>query len=116
MEQLTGVSVEEAYRELMDGQGSYLLDVRESHELAVLRVPFAIHHPLSVLIKEELGPVGSWSPSTRVFVLCRSGKRSALACEMLMDRGYPNMINVEGGILAWQAHNLPVEPIQASSP
>ncbi|OYZ47559.1 MAG: hypothetical protein B7Y15_13965 [Bacteroidetes bacterium 24-39-8] len=37
-----------------------------------------------------------------VFVYCRSGNRSGQACLILETMGFTNLINVSGGMLAWQ--------------
>ncbi len=36
-----------------------------------------------------------------IVIQCRSGKRSMNACMFLLHQGYKNLVNVEGGILAW---------------
>lgn len=42
-------------------------------------------------------------PGTPLVVGCRSGQRSLSAIELLANQGYDNMVNLDGGILAWQA-------------
>ena len=37
-----------------------------------------------------------------VVVHCKSGVRSAQAIDLLKKEGYNNLLNLEGGILAWQ--------------
>jgi len=37
-----------------------------------------------------------------VYVYCRSGGRSVKASKMLIEKGFLNVINVEGGYLAWE--------------
>ena len=39
--------------------------------------------------------------SEPVYVYCRSGRRSKVACNVLVDKGY-KVINIEGGFKAWQ--------------
>ena len=77
-----------------------VLDVREPHEwaLANLADRGAIHIPLGELSGrlEELDPAREW------VVHCRSGARSARAQELLQGSGYPRVLNLEGGILAWR--------------
>ncbi len=48
-------------------------------------------------------------------VYCLSGKRSASAKEVMMQNGFKNVINLDGGILAWQAANLPLTQTNAST-
>ena len=45
-----------------------------------------------------------------LLVGCRSGVRSALAAEVLVRAGFQDVRNVQGGILAWAAAGLPIEP------
>jgi rhodanese-related sulfurtransferase len=37
-----------------------------------------------------------------VYIYCRSGNRSGQACLMLEPYGFTDVINVTGGMLAWQ--------------
>lgn len=37
-----------------------------------------------------------------VYVYCRSGGRSVNASKLLIEKGFTNVINVEGGYLAWE--------------
>ncbi len=39
-------------------------------------------------------------PSKPVYLYCRSGRRSMIACELLRDKGY-NVYNIKGGYLQW---------------
>jgi len=41
-------------------------------------------------------------------VHCQSGARSAIAASVLQARGVTNMMNLVGGIAAWQQAGLPV--------
>lgn len=41
-------------------------------------------------------------------VYCRSGNRSTVAVNILHQQGYTNVINLTGGIMAWQGSGLPV--------
>ena len=42
-------------------------------------------------------------------IYCRSGMRSQYSAEILEELGYKNLINMTGGILAWQDAGKPVE-------
>ncbi|HNE51322.1 MAG: thioredoxin domain-containing protein [Chitinophagales bacterium] len=42
------------------------------------------------------------------FVYCLSGARSASAASYMRSNGFKHVINLEGGILAWQSQNLPL--------
>ena len=78
-----------------------LVDVRELAEWTAGHAPNAVHIPLSQLHADRL-------PSAReLHIVCRSGNRSAHAVDALRPAGY-DAHNVEGGMLAWSAHGLPV--------
>lgn len=84
---------------------SFLLDVREPQEYAEGHVPGAINLPQSDLASrlEEL-------PRDRpIFVICRSGVRSMRAAQFLKQVGFADVINVQGGTLAWTAAGKAVE-------
>lgn len=74
------------------------LDVRESDEWRAGRAPGALHLPMSEL-PARLDEVPSDEP---LYVICRSGARSARVVEYLAAQGYP-AVNVHGGMQAWVA-------------
>jgi hydroxyacylglutathione hydrolase len=49
-----------------------------------------------------------FDPSLTIAVHCKSGYRSMIACSLLQRAGYRNVINVVGGLDAWQAAQLPL--------
>lgn len=44
----------------------------------------------------------------KVVVVCRTGSRSAVACELLNDAGY-DAVNLRGGVVGWRAAGLPLD-------
>lgn len=51
-----------------------------------------------------------YSDKNQSYILyCRSGMRSQYSAEILEELGYKNLINMTGGILAWQDAGKPVE-------
>ncbi|MBP6309872.1 MAG: rhodanese-like domain-containing protein [Arenimonas sp.] len=87
--------------------GATLVDVRELAEFLEVSAPGAINIPLSLIQKigNDAYRNQGIDPNTEgLLVICRSGGRSGMACGQLGD----NAINVEGGMLAWQAAGLPV--------
>lgn len=76
-----------------------LLDVREDYERAEFSIG-GIHVPLGSLMAslDKLAP----HKDDELIVYCRSGKRSAMAGELLRQSGFSNVRNLEGGMIAWQ--------------
>lgn len=50
-----------------------------------------------------------WNADEEIVVVCRSGKRSGSAADQLTRRGFRHVMNMDGGMLAWNAARLPVE-------
>ncbi len=73
-----------------------IIDVRETDEYEEVHVRDVELFPLSKLQEGEL-PEKDDRP---VAVICRSGGRSQVACQILEDAGWEECINVEGGTLA----------------
>jgi rhodanese-related sulfurtransferase len=85
------------------GPGPLLVDVRETNELLVVRVPGAVHVPLS-----DFANASARLPTDRpLLFLCASGRRSLVAAEYLQRHGASEVANVTGGIIEWQKRGLP---------
>jgi rhodanese-related sulfurtransferase len=83
--------------------GSVLLDVREAYEWVAGHVPDALHIPLG-----ELGVrAGEVPRDDTVYVICRSGNRSAYAAAALIGAGW-DAVNVAGGMQDWAAAGRPM--------
>lgn len=83
----------------------YLLDVREDDEWAAGHAPGAHHLPMRQ-VPERMGEVPT---DDDVFVVCRSGGRSAQVTAYLIANGWDNVRNVDGGMRAWESAGRPLE-------
>jgi rhodanese-related sulfurtransferase len=84
-------------------EGVYLLDVREDDEWAAGHAPDAVHVRLGEL-NERSGEI----PQDReVYVICRSGARSAYATQALTGAGW-KAINVSDGMTGWAVAGKPM--------
>jgi rhodanese-related sulfurtransferase len=81
-----------------DRPETLLVDVREAWELAIARLPGALHVPMAQ-ITERLAEL---DPSRDVVVMCRSGGRSQTVARFLESQGYRSVANLTGGILRWR--------------
>ena len=85
-------------KEKMDrGDKFVLIDVREPHEYRICSIPGARLIPLGEFPQH----VGEFDKDSDIIIHCRSGMRSAKACAVLKQNGFPHVRNVVGGILAW---------------
>ena len=84
--------------------GAQLIDVREPDEYAAVRADGAVNIPLS----EFVARTDEIDPDQDIYLICKSGGRSAQAGEYLEQaRGWDNVINVAGGTAAWVEQGLP---------
>jgi rhodanese-related sulfurtransferase len=83
--------------------GAYLLDVREDDEWAAGHAPDAVHIPVGAL-GERAAEVPQ---GTEVYVICRSGARSAYAAQALAGAGWTT-VNVADGMTGWAVAGRPM--------
>ncbi|AHF15215.1 rhodanese-like domain-containing protein [Niabella soli] len=93
------ITVEELKKRIDSGEKINLIDVREPAEyeeynIGAKLIPLGQIQHMEV---EELEPL----KDEELIIHCRSGKRSAMACQLLESMGFKNTVNVEGGVLAW---------------
>ncbi|MGW1911548.1 rhodanese-like domain-containing protein [Streptomyces sp. NPDC002076] len=82
-----------------------LLDVREADEWQAGHAPGAVHLPLTALAAGARLPAEA--QARPVVVICRSGRRSRRAAELLRARGV-EAVDVIGGMQQWAGAGLPV--------
>lgn len=91
---------------LLNKDNTVILDVREDKEIQGGIIKGARHITLGQLT-DKIGTVGK-NKQDPVLVYCRSGARSGNACQQLTKAGFEDVSNLAGGILAWEAANLPI--------
>lgn len=93
--------------QLINHKNALVLDVRETGEFEAGHVLNAKHIPLGKL-NERIGELEKYRDKP-IVVVCRSGKRSASACALMVKQGFTQAYNLAGGVMAWQKGNLPLE-------
>ncbi|EFX57276.1 rhodanese-like protein [Streptococcus sp. C300] len=85
------------FYQLYQNEQLSLVDVREVEEFQTLHLEGAQNLPLSQLadIYDQL------DKDLLHYVICKSGMRSARACQFLVEQGY-EVINVQGGMTAFE--------------
>ena len=90
------MTVKELKRRIDAGEDLYILDVREPFEYKIAQIGGKLI-PLND-VPQRLNEI----PREReIIVQCKSGGRSQRAAELLKQQGYPSVVNLAGGILAW---------------
>ena len=106
VETMNEITVTELKARMDRGDHFTLVDVREPYEVAIAKIPGAILIPLGQIGERA----GELNPDDEIILHCRSGKRSADALHILEAKGFTNLKNVVGGILAWSAEVDPSVP------
>jgi rhodanese-related sulfurtransferase len=92
-------------------EGAWLLDVREDDEWTAGHAPKATHIPLG-----QLGTrTGELPVDQEIYVICRSGHRSARATQALNGAGW-QAVNVAGGMQDWAAAGRPMTTDSGAEP
>lgn len=86
--------------------GGWLLDVREPEEWAAGHVPHAVHIPMGELAARVHEVPGDQA----VYVICRSGVRSAAVAQALIGAGW-DALNVADGMQGWAAAGRPMASV-----
>ena len=94
------------FAELIADSSVVVLDVRTTDEFSEGHLAGAIN--IDVKQSDFLQRAVSLLPKDKsIAVYCRSGRRSANACEQLSGEGYKT-VNLKGGIMAWMDEKEPV--------
>lgn len=99
----TVISVSQAHQAYQDG--AFVLDVRTQEEWDAFHIPETTLIPLDQLPDryEEL------PKNEQIVVICRSGNRSQVGRDILLEAGFKQVTSVDGGVNAWAAAGYPVE-------
>ncbi len=88
---------------------------RETVRLIDVREPLEYTGELGHISGAELVPLdtldrqlGGWDKNAEIVVICRSGARSSRAAETLARAGFRRVMNMAGGMIAYNAAQLPV--------
>jgi adenylyltransferase/sulfurtransferase len=85
---------------LVDVREYYEADIADLPELGQVRIP----------TPEFISRIDELPREAELVLYCRSGRRSAWAAKILLDRGYPRVFNLKRGILGWSADVDPDVP------
>lgn len=93
-----------AVHERLAAGRAVLIDIREPDEFARHHIRGAQSHPLSSWEQAHL----TVDPASDVIFTCRSGMRTAGACDRLAARATGDAYVLDGGLDAWAGAGLPI--------
>ncbi len=100
------IGASELKTRLDSGESLKLIDVREPNEWEICRLDGAELIPLDTFPTQ----IERLDSEDEIVVICRSGRRSALAVQMLQAAGFRKAYNLRGGLLAWSDEVDPAMP------
>jgi rhodanese-related sulfurtransferase len=99
------IDVAEAERRLReDAAGALLVDVREPYEFEEVRAPGAVLMPMSSFAARA----GELPPDRPLMIVCHTGNRSMAVAGFLARGGRTDVVNVAGGMEAWERGGFPI--------
>ena len=93
----TEITPEDLKARMDRGEAPMILDVRESHEYEICRLPNSILIPLGQIAAR----MHELDKNVEIVVLCKMGGRSAKAVDQMRKAGFQNVRNMVGGINRW---------------
>jgi rhodanese-related sulfurtransferase len=97
-EEVSEIPAADAVAMHRNGDDLVYLDVRESNEWNLFRIPGAVHLPVGRVREEVLGVI---APDCRVIVYCARGGRAKQAAGIMRELGYDRVASIQGGVHAW---------------
>jgi rhodanese-related sulfurtransferase len=91
-------------KEISTTPNAQILDVRTAEEFTVEHLQNAEN--VNWYSPDFSTNTTKYDKSKPVFLYCRSGKRSHLAAEKLVELGFTTVFEMEGGIINWTAKDL----------
>lgn len=91
-------------KEISTTPNAQILDVRTAEEFTVEHLQNAEN--VNWYSPDFSTNTTKYDKSKPVFLYCRSGKRSHLAAEKLVELGFTTIFEMEGGIINWTAKGL----------
>lgn len=100
------ISAEDA-KIIIESGNALVVDVRTADEFKEGHISGAQNIDVYEAAFEE--EVNMLDKNTKYVVNCRSGGRSASAVSLMSELGFKNVINLEGGIIAWEREGFSLE-------
>jgi rhodanese-related sulfurtransferase len=97
---MKNITAEELKSRLESGEKPFILDVREPAEYAEFNIGGTLI-PLGKIVNMQIDEIDEMRDQ-EIIIHCKGGTRSLQACLVLEQMGFSNVVNMVGGVLAWQ--------------
>ena len=94
-----------AFKNIMDSDSKIILiDVRSKQELDDIMINGVLNYDFNS--DEFENSVLGLDIDKTYYVICRSGRRSGITTELMLENGFENVFNIKGGMIKWMDSNL----------
>ena len=83
-----------------ESEESVIIDVRTDDEFSTGYVGGAVNIDF-YMRNEFISEIDKLDKTKSYFIYCKSGARSGQTCELMKQKGFKKVYNLEGGILGW---------------
>jgi rhodanese-related sulfurtransferase len=97
------ISIDDAHQ--LYEEGVFFLDVRTQEEWDEFHAPNSTLIPLDQLESR----LGELPDDEQIVVVCRSGNRSQVGRDTLMNNGFDQVTSMDGGLNAWRSAGYPIQ-------
>jgi rhodanese-related sulfurtransferase len=94
-----------AYKNIIDSDNKIILiDVRSKQELDEIMINGVLNYDFNSDEFEK--SILSLDKEKTYYMICRSGRRSGITTELMLENGFENVLNIKGGMIKWVDSNL----------
>ena len=94
-----------AFKNIIDSNSKIILiDVRSKQELDDIMINGVLNYDFNS--DEFENSVLGLDIDKTYYVICRSGRRSGITTELMLENGFENVFNIKGGMIKWVDSNL----------
>src|SRR3972149_5154948 len=106
--QFYDITVSGFYEKSKHDKGIFLLDVRSPDEYREMHVPATSRLIPVEELKNRINELKGLE-NNEIYIICRSGRRSEKASEILSANGFKKVFNIKGGVLEYKKMNYSIE-------
>ena len=100
------LSAEDFYLSLHSSENHVVLDVRTFKEFRKERIPEAVH---AETLGQLLQMADNLDIDQPVFIYCSDNYRSPVACQLLAEKGFSRVYNLDAGLSEWKTAGYAID-------